>query len=153
KLYRRPFLVREEIIAQGIVHSDRQRPRLCGIDRRLDDFEHPRFRADRKPAGLLRAFTELPGFTSTPFRIEIARSYNGYQSGSLLEPGYDLIGKYVIAPEFIVSPYGRLATHAHFQKGFKCRVEPGDPADSSRRQGLVVQVCVTDEEVLFEVHW
>jgi hypothetical protein len=54
--------------------------------------------------------------------------------------------------KFLISPDFRFTAHAHVQDFLEGRMKPGDPALLSGRQGLIVDVGVTDEEVLFEIH-
>src|SRR5262249_712836 len=84
-------LVGKKLKSEEVLHMGRKRLRFLGIHRRLDHLEHPRLVADHKPPALLRSVTKFAGLPCAPFRIEVAGSYDGKQSGRVVELSDDLI--------------------------------------------------------------
>ena len=73
-------------------------------------------------------------------------------SGGLLELSDNLITKNIIALQFFVPPDLRLAAQAHAQDRRERCMKPGDPALLPGCQRLIVDVGVTDEEILGKLH-
>ena len=150
QLQRGAVAVGVELIALGLAHLRGQR-RLV-VHRCLDHLEDPRLVARCQAAAARGLGAEAGQLALAPIRGQIARRQHRHQQGGAAELLDDLIGEHVIAAQLVIPPDAGLAAQAHAQLCLQRGMEARDPALLLGGERLVVDVGITDEQIVVEGH-
>ena len=139
----------EKLVAQ---HGPKLRRKFFQRQGSLENFKHPRPVADPDAGGQFRRLPEPGQFPQGPFRVQIARRQHGHERRGLPQPVHQRIREEVIALELGILKDRRVLSQKISDADFQDAVKLRDPPQLALDQGLIVEVGIANERLVFESH-